>query len=527
MRKTRFFLATVGLLGAGLGSAGCFDFFSDADVWLQDYPDTTTTTTTTTTSSGPSCEGDPTQDESVLTNDCGVFVKAGATGGDGTQETPFGSFVEAAKSGAERIFACAGDYAENEGVVLGGDVAVYGGFTGCDAAWKWSDEGRANILGPADVVAVTLIGGSSLLTNVDVTAADAQADGGSSIAVVVNGGTVQIANGELTSRNAKAGAAGESLSGHPSLNGLVGENGAGTCSPGATHPGPMGAVKACLDGSMSVAGSGGDGGNPQGASAGSGADGTPPDDAFPTFGQGGDGEGANGSPVCISGTDGAPGGDGTAADAVSGLGDVTEAGYSGLSGAAGAYGKPGQGGGGGGGSKGAVGIIECTGMALDFPGASGGAGGTGGCGGKGGGGGGAGGASIALVSLKADVTLTSVTLRVGSGGAGGVGGAGQTGGQKGFGGDPGAGANPADPSCRGGDGGAGGAGGPGSGGTGGHAVGIAFKGAAPKGGTVVMDNAAPGLGGDGGPGLEAAGKGSDGLSCTTLSFEEGAASCET
>lgn len=526
MRMTRLFLATVGLLGAGLGSAGCFDFFSDTEVWLQEYPDTTTTTTTTST--GPNCEGDPTQDESVVTNDCGVFVKAGATSGDGTQEKPFGSFVEAAKSGAGRIFACAGEYAETEGVVLGGDVEVYGGFTGCEAAWKWSEDARAKIAGPTDVIAVTLVGGTVLLTNVDVTAADAEKAGGSSIAVLVNGGTVEIANGELTSGNAKAGSEGESLMDDASLNGIEGADGVGPCGPG-DHPALVGETKTCPGGDSSIAGSGGAGGPlGGGGEAGSGTGGTPPDDAFPTFGQGGDGEGVNGSPVCIDGTSGAPGGDGTPATAVSGIGDMTEGGYLGYSGVAGGYGKPGQGGGGGGGSRGAMGV-SCgePPMLVNVFGASGGAGGTGGCGGKGGGGGGAGGATIALVSLDADVSLTGVTVRVGQGGAGGPGGAGQKGGDPGSGGVFAPAAGTAKKSCDGGTGGAGGFGGAGSGGTGGHAVGIAFKGAAPKGGTVVMDNAAPGLGGDGGPGIEAAGKGSDGLSCATLSFDEGAASCET
>ncbi|MFO0589126.1 MAG: hypothetical protein U0441_16360 [Polyangiaceae bacterium] len=528
---TSFFAVTAGV------TAGCDTYFFIGDDPVSRYQicedgslDCFAKATTTTTLQ---CEGDPTQDASLVKDDCGVFVKAGAVDGDGTQDKPFGTFADAAKSGAAWVFACEGDYAETEGVVFGGDVAVYGGFTGCTAAWKWSADAKSKLTGPADAIAVSLTGGTSFFTNVDITAADAEMDGGSSIAVLVNGGTAEIRNAELTSGAAKAGAAGESLAADSALDGESGDPGAGVCESGANNPGAAGKMKTCAGGSTSVAGSGGDGGLVGAPAAGSGENGKPEPSPNPNNkGIGGVGEGVSGATECSSGTDGASGTNGGAAGAVSGLGDVSASGYVGVTGQPGDDGKPGQGGGGGGGAKGAA-MITCPvpGGTKDRVGAAGGAGGTGGCGGKGGGAGGAGGASIVMLSLSGDVTLSSVNVNLhpGKGGSGGAGGNGQGGGNPGTGGAYGAGAgsspNIANKSCRGGDGGSGGSGGPGSGGSGGHAIGIAFKGTAPKGGTVVMDNAAPGTGGDGGAGNEAAGKASDGLACQSLDFTKGADSC--
>lgn len=344
MRIMKLTGTILGLFALGaLGGTACFDIAGD-DVLMgricEDGSFDCFATTTTTT--GPKCDGDPTQDASLVRDECGVFVKPGATGGDGTMASPFGSFADAAKSSSAWVFACEGEYTETEGVVFGGDVAVYGGFTGCGANWKWSADAKAKITGPADVIAVTLTGGTSLVTNVDVTAADAEKDGGSSIAVLVNGGTVEIRNGDLTSGSAKAGAVGESLNGDKALDGVSGAAGVGVCASGASNPGPVGEVKSCDDGTMTIGGSGGDGGLLVGPmEAGSGTDGQPVPDPNPNMkGLGGGGEGVSGATECSSGADGASGGDGAVATAVSGMGSFSAAGYVGVPGEAGEYGKP-------------------------------------------------------------------------------------------------------------------------------------------------------------------------------------------
>jgi hypothetical protein len=142
---------------------------------------------------------------------------------------------------------------------------------------------------------------------------------------------------------------------------------------------------------------------------------------------------------------------------------------------AGRGGHYGHSGGGGGGSR----------ASASSHGAGGGGGGAGGCGGEAGAAGRGGGSSLGIVSLNATLTLgDGVTVTVGSGGAGGAGGMGQLGSWAGFEGDGGTAGGTVVDACDGGSGGAGGHGGNGGGGRGGHAVGIAYVGAEPAGGTV-------------------------------------------
>jgi hypothetical protein len=460
---------------------------------------------------------------------CGVFVSASAAAdggqGAGTKASPFATFAEAAASNPSRVYACEGMYTETTQVTFSGGVEVYGGFTGCTAtSWTWSASAQAQITTVADQPGLVLDGGTNRLENVSVTAPAATMAGGSSIALLVNGGSLDMTNGALTAGDAMAGAPGTTVPDDPTLDGTTGDSGVGVCMTAANNPGPMGKMKVCSTGGSSVAGNGGDGGllsGPMLLAAGSGTDGSPADPGQPTKGKGGTGEG-QGTPAalsCVSGTDGASGAVGTSGNGASGAGSLATSGYTGVVGGSGANGQPGQGGGGGGGAKGGL-MIDCGMGAADRVGASGGAGGTGGCGGTAGGGGSPGGSSIALVSLGASVTLTQVTLTAGKGGAGGKGGSGQSGGQKGVGGGPGAGKGTAQSSCQGGYGGQGGPGGPGGGGQGGHSLGVAYKGTPPKGGTFMINPANNGVGGPGGNGNTTTngGKGADGMAASTLQF---------
>jgi hypothetical protein len=524
MESTTAWLAA---LVVGLGAAGamsaCFDPLSDC----------TQTKTCPVADAGKdggdACAGDPTTEAAIVNDGCGVFVNASAApGGDGKEATPFQTFAEAAAAKPARVFACAGTYAETMTVSFTGGVEVYGGFTGCTGtSWTWSTSAEAQITTPVDVTGWVLNGGTNKLENVSVTAPGATMPGGSSIAVLVNGGALDMTNGALTAGDGQKGADG-ATGNAMSLDGTMGASGASTCDPGAIHTGPAGAVSTCSTGGTSTAGNGGDGGDPGGDPAATGSNGG----ALPTAsavgvndGKGGQGEGQGGALLCVRGDDGAPGVPGTPGDGAGEPGSITANGYEGVAGKDGTSGAPGQGGGGGGGAKGGA-AITCGSTTTAFPGASGGAGGTGGCGGALGSGGKPGGSSIALLVLDAQVTLTSVTLTAGKGGNGGAGGSGQSGGNKGTGGTSGAGAGTANGSCSGGDGGRGGVGGPGGGGQGGYSLGIAFQGTtSPKGGTfsIQMTNAGPG--GMGGTNNTTAnmGQGADGMAINCWDFGSNAA----
>lgn len=532
MRTIHIPLVLLGLAVTIAAHLGCTDTWDELYRPLTDPKLETSSTSSGTGGGNPACEGDPTQDPRLVRDDCGVFVSAtAAPGGDGTKDSPLQSFGAAAAMGAKRVYACSGMYTETAPVSFSGGVELYGGFTDCTANWTWSSSASAQVTTAADVPGVVLAGGANHVENVSVTAPAATMMGGSSIAMVVNGGSLAMVNGALTAGDAKDGEAGVTVPDDATLDGDTGDSGKSTCDAGL-HAGPMGKTKTCATGGSSTAGNGGDGGQIMSMMlqpAGNGTDGlASPAVGQPPDGQGGLGEGQTDPmtmmPVasCKIGQPGANGTAGNSGDGAAGIGSISASGYVGALGKDGANGTPGQGGGGGGGAKGGK-SIDC-GMGLtDVFGASGGAGGTGGCGGALGGGGKPGGSSIALLVLDAQVTLTSVTLTAGLGGKGGTGGNGQSGGQKGNGGGPGAGKGTAQASCRGGDGGQGGPGGPGGGGQGGHSLGIAFKGTkakAPMGGTFKIDMTKNGKGGDGGANNTAAnaGKGADGVAGNCWDF---------
>ncbi|MGK4007415.1 hypothetical protein WMF31_32635 [Sorangium sp. So ce1036] len=453
----------------------------------------------TTTGGGgtpsPTCEADPTEDASTVSNECAVFASASAKpGGDGTKDKPYASLGEAiANANGKRVLACASG-AFTESVTIGAGLEVIGGFD-CDAEWTWSEEARSAIEGPAGVVALTLADGASgaKVRSFSVRAASATEPGGSSIGVAVADVEAELEQVDVTAGDGMDGTNGETPTEAPQTGAAAGA--ASNACEVAVYGGEPG-VTMCQDGETGggVGGLGGSPGQDDGNGQ-SGADGVPLLDPNPDeYGLGGVGQ-TNAAGNCRQGEPGAPGASGGAGAAGSGA-TLTLTGIVGGDGGSGTTGKRGQGGGGGGGAK--AGLF-CGPVAnpIDGPGASGGGGGAGGCGGKGGGGGKAGGSSIGIVSLGTKLVLTEVTIAVGKAGKGGDGAGGRGGG---LGGSGGTGGTPSplggSAGCDGGRGGQGGMGGPGGGGRGGHAVGIAY--AVTPSAAVALKDFTEGAAGDGG-----------------------------
>lgn len=399
----------------------------------------------------------PAEDACVLTDGLGVFVRTeGSDQNAGTKAEPVGTLGKAVElaakrsPGKRRVYACAQDF--DEAIVVPAGIELYGGLD-CKTDWAAQKAKRTGIHGPADAVVVRLAAGDATtrLEDIEVVAADASVPGGSSIAVLVDGATVEIARSQIMAGAGAPGADGADAPTTPPTAAPSGASGIGACIVDTSTPGAP-AMDNPLCGA-SIGGQGGDGGITAGGDAGNGS---------PDIGGGlaGAGELQMGPWSCAGGFlmlrgDGFDGEDGAAGPAglpATGLGTLSVEGYSGPSGTNGAPGLPAQGGGGGGGTKGGA---TCPGKG----GASGGSGGAGGCGGAGGGGGSAGGASVALVSLQGAVVLTSTTLVAGSGGDGGRGGNAQPGGAGGSGGPGGAAPATLTDACKGGTGGTGGKGG--------------------------------------------------------------------
>lgn len=414
----------------------------------------------------------PSMNSSPVGDDCGVFVELGGDDGkDGTKSAPVKSLVKAielAQKGGGAVYACAQVFAEAVEIPAG--VSLFGGLD-CQGDWAYSEGKPTTIEGTADAVPLTIVkgAGSVRLEDVLVRAVDATVPGGSSVAAIVDGATVDLVRCEFIAGNGMAGEKGSTpmenigVLDNPDDPTIAGSAGTNACmgDPVAGNPGGMGKLNDLCN--ESAGGNGGDGGIAATNGA-SGTDGIPAGDG--AKGKAGTGDVGTGCEPGGYGQDGAPGAPG--AGGVS-PGAISVAGYAGAAGEPGGRGGSGQGGGGGGGGKGKV---ACNG-------ASGGGGGSGGCGGFGGLGGSAGGSSIALMSLNATLTFTDVTLTAGNGGAGGDGGDGQIGGIGGTGGKGGVPVAGTTKGCAGGDGGFGGTGGPGGGGRGGHSIGIAFSGKSP------------------------------------------------
>ncbi|XXT20837.1 PGRS family protein [Sorangium sp. So ce429] len=442
----------------------------------------------------------PSEIDGAVDDACGVFVAS--TGNDdnaGTRADPVATLAEALRRAGDKgtgVYACAEQF--KEAAELPAGVKLFGGLD-CANGWRWFGETAKTVVAPGEeAIALKVMRGDGAVRIEDVSAraADAQAPGASSIAVLVDGAEAELVRCELIAGNGADGAEGEDAPSEVPAQASPGNAGTDACSdldtsgaPDDTLAGGAQVENAC-GGALSIGGEGGAGRVNNGGSGQIGGPGA--------LGAAGSGEPAAGNWSCAAGGTGQGGDNGTPGEAglaASSVGMLSSSGYVGVSGGAGRAGKPGQGGGGGGGAKGGAAI--CPGS-MPGAGASGGSGGPGGCGGLPGQGGGAGGASIALASVEGKVTLKDCALKAGTGGKGGAGGDLQPGGLGGLGGIGGTGMGGSKAACDGGKGGQGGNGGPGGGGLGGPSLAIAYRGETVKqqGQTTLK----PGTAGAGGPG---------------------------
>ncbi len=502
-------LAVVATVLVVTTTAGCFHYEDDC-VRARDC--------SAGTDGGPPPSCIPSENGSPVADTCGVFVSSehgDDTKGKGTRAAPYKSITKALTKGST-IYACAGTLPYSEPLSLDTAVTLFGALD-C-GTWGYEASKKTQLTAPSDMIPLTLSSkaGGSEVEDFAITAADATAAGGSSIAVLDDGAGLALTHCDVTAGKGADGAKGMTPSGS-------GQRGAD-----APMPSPMTALDGCVTNQTVVGGlpgqstcgtttdtSGGSGGNGQNQSGGApGVDALP--QPQPNAAQGSDGKGGKQQDTtpCQAGDNGANGVDGTMpGTGAMGLGKLTAAGYQGPAATAGqSAGTNGYGGGGGGGAS------KCL---NGIAGPAGGGGGAGGCGGQPGGAGQSAGSSFALLSLGATVTLDTVTLISVDGGHGGGGGDGQHGGQGGNGGN--AGSSNGDGSvkaCGGGSGGQGGRGSSGGGGLGGHSAGIAFMGTAPVQTKVTIQHGNGGQGGIGGdmdmtsPGIV----GGNGQGCTTLDF---------
>ncbi len=444
-------LSVISLMLGALAASGCDDDGgsgggSGGDARSSSNGTAAATTGATGGSTDPSCTP---LDGQAISVACGIFVNTDAPEmGNGKQESPFrdlATAMAASSSANARIYVC-GDLDEAVDLLPGREV--YGEID-CATGWIWDFDARATWTAPADTIPLRAQSGEAgnIVSGFDITARDAAVEGGSSIAVLVDGGTLRIARSSVAAGSGEHGAPGipgtQGTAGPPGAAGGVDESqGAlGGVSPCGGGTGGKGAFVDCPGGVCACY------------------------DANPASTGGTTGQSAN---SCTLGDNGAAGTDGAPGEDAIGLGTIGPHGFFPALGTAGGNGMPGKPGGGGG--------AHC----LHQEG--GGGGGAGGCGGTGSSGGQGGGSSFAFVSLDAEIHFESVTAAVGSGGNGRAGGHSPSGGTGGMGG---AGActgtflqctGPAFPACSGGKGGDGGDGGKGGSAPGGHAAIIAYIG---------------------------------------------------
>lgn len=429
------------------------------------------------------CQGDPTQNPSIVKDLCGVFVDAAAsTKGDGTKASPFKTVSEAADAAnGRRIFVCASVYAETATVELTNGGSIYGGFGSCppDGDWIWDDAKRAEISGAAGEPVLSIWMGDNHVEGVNLIAPSAVTEGASSIGIVAEDAKIELKHVSVTAGKGAPGRPGMTPPDIPiSGDSADPDSPTDACLIGLIAGGE-GAMTTCPDGATQ-GGNGGKGGTVAGNLGSPGSDGMPMPINNPNgAGLGGIVDPATGA--CADGKDGHVGDLGVAGAPGVELGTLTSTGITGGDGTDGLPGSRGQGGGGGAGAK--AGLF-CGNPVKEGVGASGGGGGAGGCGGNGGTGGLAGGSSIGIISIASTFVWKDVAIRTSAGGLGGAGGPGVLGAPGGDGAKGGSAmGGTSKPGCDGGDGGYGGNGGGGGGGRGGHSIGVAYIGVEPSSGS--------------------------------------------
>ncbi len=491
-----------------------------------------------------------------------LFVRAGASGGDGSLSRPFGSIGAAlsafASSGKAYILVAEGRYDEDLRLLRG--VVLHGGYS---ADFRSRDVVRhaAIVRGVTAYATVTVEGvttGQTLMSGFiiegrDMPAAAENQDGQASVAVFLkdtNHSAVLRSNRIVAGRGGDGGRGSSGAAGHGRQadtaldggNGLDGQRLLGPCFPALNRAGGRAGLNAQCGTSNATRGgtsrcpvfevSTNQGGQAEyrEASANKGLGGW--DWSFDHMSGSGchhaTESGYPSAPQSNVGGDGRYGADGTAgqggAGGRQGLGSFVAGRWvpapdRAVDGVRGTDGVAGGGGGAGGGTaQYTTSPFDCQDFEL---GPSGGGGGAGGCGGRGGLAGRQGGASLAIVIANTGASaLTLPTLRHneivrgqgGKGGNGGFGGMGGIGGRGGFGG--GAASWIASQGGRGGDGGNGGPGGGGGGGAGGPSFDVVGLNvdtvAVVTNNTVVLEAGVP-TGGAGGAGGPSVGSGASGV----------------
>ena len=242
-------------------------------------------------------------EEGAVEDFCGVFVSpTGSEAGAGTKTDPVNSLTVALQKSIQRnrrVYACVGTFTET--IEVPGAAEVYGGLD-CVTWQRVGGDAKTVLTAEADKIPLTLsrrvfdAQPPAVVEDLHVMAADAQTEGGSSIAAVADEATVRFEGVVLEAGKGKAGEDGASLpTAAPS--GEKGTQGGQACSAttvigGGETTNRCGAI-------ASVGGLGGNGSQSSGTSGGSGQPGA---DNF------GKGEDVNGG--CENGKDGAVGNDG-------------------------------------------------------------------------------------------------------------------------------------------------------------------------------------------------------------------------
>jgi hypothetical protein len=432
----------------------------------------------------PGCEKSPSVDPTTIRDECGVFVKKGATGGNGSKAAPFATIAEAipvAKNLAKnRVYVCAEEHTTALVLDSGAQgVSFFGGME-C-SAWAYTGaRATIRVAAPGPALRATGLLVPALVEDIDFRTDDASAPGGNAVAVVIEGSqNLTFRRSKMTAGNGAAAGAAGAEDNYPSG------------SPTAGAGGPLlGCLNTCLGGEVARGGNGGTTRAGPVANSWIGLNG----EAGAPLGVANGGMGSFIDSMtddrCGDGDAGENGGVRSGGAGATTRGYFDAATWVAAPGAPGGFGRVGQGGGGGGGQA-----INGT-----PNGVIGGGGGCGGCGGARGRGGLPGGSSFALVSLGSQVVLDACELVSGNGGNGGPGGSGGAGQGGGSGYVPDGGAFGG---CRGGPGGAGGPGAGGGGGAGGSSIALAYTGTIPattngtqlNPSTTVGQAGAPGAGG--------------------------------
>jgi hypothetical protein len=512
---------SLGAVGVALALVGCFHAAEDCELNpILDCGSWAITGTGSGTGGGTPIGCVPSENAKPVEETCGIFISSskGKDGNAGTKSAPLATLQQAIdKAKGRPVYACAEAFAGS--VTLASGSAIYGGLD-CSEGWAYvGATTKSALTGDADKSALTLASTAkgAEVADFTITASNATAPGGSSIAVLADQVTASLSRCDLVAGDGAAGADGADALSAQAEAGADGSKGGDACSADTVNGGAQ--VENGCGMESSIGGNGGNGNKSNGSDGSAGQPGT--------LGKAGLGEPAtSGAWSCAAEGAGQGGETGKLGDAGIGasmtdLGTLTSSGFASAGGGDGQLGKIGQGGGGGGGAKGdstAMGML--CGSAKPVGGASGGSGGAGGCGGVGGKGGKGGGASLALVSLQASLTLSEVTLKTGSGGKGGAGGKSQAGGTGGLGGTGGSNLSISGlkAGCDGGKGGPGGDGGSGGGGRGGHAIGLAYTGMAPTIGMEQITLGTAGKGGFGGNGNLSGNQGADGVAAPMQVF---------